>query len=735
MQVAQILFAAAFTGAVSLFLGKLLLKLLRIQLYRSEEIFLGFVLGAAGLSTLVFLASVSGLAYAWVFFAAGCAIIAIAWWQRAIHFTAERLPPVPRNWMLLFVILYAAFGSVYLVAALLPEASADGNLYHVALPALYLREHRIPAITTNMLADLSEGVEMLYLFAFSFGRHSATAMVHLLFTLAAPWLILSYARRIGLPAAGVVGGLLFFMSPTVAMFGTVPYADLALSAVVFGLFYFLQIWWVEQNDRLLVPAGILAGFAYGIKYTAGISVIYALGVIMVRRFRSPQLLLKPALLLAVCAAALIAPWVIKDTIVAGNPIAPFGNKIFPNPYVYPSMETVYAGAMGSLRGMRLWNWPYEATVRGARTQGALGPMFLLTPLALLAFWIPGGRRLLAAAAVFLLPCLVVVDARFFLPVLTFVSLALGMALSRWRIVAVAVVLLHAAGATPPVMVKYISRASPRLTWPDWRAALRLTPESDYLEKRVDAYGLGLLMDANVAPQERVFSFQAFQQAYHSRQVIAEWQSAFGVRLGEPLRAAINQGIFPTNRHQFSFASLSARRARLVQVSKSAAEDWTISELRIFENGMELPRVPEWRLRASPNPWDVQSAFDNSPLTRWSTRQRPSPGDFLEVDFGKTVSLDQVIAECLPNEATMHVALQVQTDPGQWRTVDARHEVALIPVPARMRRAAIEELERQGVRWLAISDLDPGSRDLLMRQAQWGIEFVGAKARYKLYHLQ
>ena len=735
IQVAAILFAAASTGAVALFGGKLLLKVFGARLYRAEEFVLGFLLGAACLSTLVFLLTAAGLAYTWVFATAGCAVLAIAWWQDAIRFTAKRFDPAPRRWMLLFVVVFGAFAVWYFIAALLPEASADGNLYHVALPARYLREHHFPAITTNMLADLSEGVEMLYLFAFSFGGHSATAMVHLLFTLAVPWGILSYARRIDMPVAGVVGGLMFLASPTVALIGTVPYVDLALSAAVFGLFYLLQIWWEEQDDRLLIPAGLLAGFAYGIKYTAGIAVIYALGVIAVRRWRSEKLLLRPALTVAICAAGLILPWMIKDAIVVRDPVAPFANRIFHNPYVYPSMEASYASVMGSLRGMKPLAWPYEVTVRGARTQGALGPMFLLAPVALGAIWMKGGRRLAAAAAVFLLPCLAVVDARFFLPVLTLVALALGIVFSRWKFAALAVVLLQAASAFPQVMVKYVNRAAPRLQWPDWRAALRLSPEDAYLEQHIDGYGIGRLLDTKVSPGEKVFAFQAFQQAYHSRQVIVEWQSALGVRLGEAFRAATNRGVFPTDLDQFSFPSVTAQRLRLTLISKSTAEDWTVSEFRVFAQGVELARAPEWRLRASPNPWDVGLALDNSPLTRWSTRQHPSQGDFLEVDFGKPITFDRVIAQCMSGEAALPVALQIDSTAGQWRTLDAQRQVTQAEVPARMRRAAMEEMERHGIRWLAIHDLDPGSHDLLMRQEQWGIEDAGASGRYRLYRIQ
>ena len=53
---------------------------------------------------------------------------------------------------------------------------------------------------------MPEGVEMLYLYAFSLGRHSAAAMVHLLFTLLSPLGMLAFGKRMGSPLAGAVGG-------------------------------------------------------------------------------------------------------------------------------------------------------------------------------------------------------------------------------------------------------------------------------------------------------------------------------------------------------------------------------------------------------------------------------------------------------------------------------------------------------------------------------------------------
>jgi hypothetical protein len=752
-QVTAILFAAAFTFVVSLLLGKTLLKRLRIRLYRSEELFFGFVLGAACLSMIVFCLSMLHLAYTWVFLVAGCAIIAIGWKYRATQFTADKLPSLSRGWAFLFTAVYGVFAALYFVVALCPESSVDGTTYHVALPALYLREHRIPAISTNLLSTLSQGMEMLFLFAFSFGKHSAASMVHLLFTLATPLGILSYARRVGSPVAGVVAGLLFFLSPATGYVGTAAYVDVAAAAVVFAVFYLVQIWREQQHDALLIPIGILSGFAYAIKYTAFLAVVYAVGAIIVRWWRNgrdrtqvgrpvvqrtqvgtpvPQLAI-----VGLCAFAMMIPWLAKNVIAVGNPVAPLANRLFTNPNISVAMEQSYVAETGSLGGLHAWEWPYDITARGSHTQGFIGPVFLLTPLALFSLGTAMGRQLLAAAGLFLLPYAFAAPARYLLPALTFVALALGLVFARWKYVAAGVVVVHAILSWPQVIAQYallFGAPGPRLEMPDLRAALRVTPEPEYLqehvygEERVNGYGIGRVLDATVGPRERILAFHAFQQAYHSRDVLVEWESEEGVRLGSSVRAAVDPLYQPTELHRFSFAPRTGQRIRLLQTGRARIIDqWSVSEIRVFLSGKELPRLQQWRLRAFPNPWDVQLAFDNSPLTRWASREPAAPGMFIEIDFGGLETIDQVTAECTPGQSGIHMELEAA--PG------ARHEVAKAAVQPRLRRAAMENLLRHNVQWLVVNDMDPGARDFLQHQAQWGITLAGSSERYRLYRVE
>ncbi len=238
---------------------------------------------------------------------------------------------------------------VYFTNAMAPERSPDGSTYHLGLVARYMREHGFHRITTNMYANLSQGVEMLYLFAYAFGRHSAAALVHFCFLVTLPLAMLCYARRFGFPAAGAAGALLFFVSPVVGMDGTTAYNDVAVAAILFGVFYLLQIWDQERTGGLLVPIGLLAGFAYAAKYTALLAVPYALGFVAWKLLRARQQVLKPLLVISACALLMITPWVAKNWIWLDNPFSPFFNTIFPNPYVHVSLEREWTRILAAIR--------------------------------------------------------------------------------------------------------------------------------------------------------------------------------------------------------------------------------------------------------------------------------------------------------------------------------------------------------------------------------------------------
>ena len=266
----SIVFGAVFTAAVAWSIGRFLFARLRIALRRMEHELLAAVTGAAVLSLLVFLLCAVNLARIPVFWAVGLTAVGLNWKfgiQTAGHHTDDRSFPLPRLWKWLYALPFAFYALLYLSNSLAPENSPDGQAYHLGLVYRYFRLHGFERLTTNMYSNLSQGMEMLFLFAFSFGRHAAAATLHCCFLFALPLIIFCYGRRIGRPYAGACAGMLVYLSPIVGIDGVSAYNDVTLAAACFATFYLVEIWRSEKKPALLVPIGLVAGFCFAIKYT------------------------------------------------------------------------------------------------------------------------------------------------------------------------------------------------------------------------------------------------------------------------------------------------------------------------------------------------------------------------------------------------------------------------------------------------------------------------------------
>jgi Dolichyl-phosphate-mannose-protein mannosyltransferase len=761
-----ILFGAAFTCAVSFALGGLLLR----DACRDPGV--RFVSGAAVLSLLVFAMCSAGLAYPLVFLAtglgaAGAAVVAGGVWG---NFGGE--PPVPRRRFTAMGTLWGiAFGMylvLYLANAMAPETSPDGSGYHLGLVSRYLREHGFVRITDNLYAAMPGGVEMLFLFAFAFGRHSAAAMVHFAFLLALVWQVFSYARRRGFPVAGASAALLVFASPVVGIDGTSAYNDVAVASIAFTLFHLLQIWDEERNPRLLAAIGLAAGFAFAAKYTAWPALAYAVGFVLVKATggvasrRVPGLpqggtphlpqggprsgwmcRSKAVLPVAACAASMIAPWLLKNWIYLHNPVAPFFNRQFPNPYVMTGFEDIYRRMMAMYQLKSRWEIPMQVTTYGS-VSGLLGPVFLLSPLGLLALRRREGRQLWLAAVVFGVNYFSNIAARFLVPPLPFLALALTLGLSAvpyLAYMAVAVAVLSAALSWPAIVPLYAHGDAWRLRRIPWRDALRLRPEEVYLERRLEHYGVDRLIERKTSPGSTVFTFVPIPEAYTSRHIRVEYQAAANQIAGKILWTAVAPEYAPTWRLRFRFPRQTLRGLRVVQTHHGAdgnpngGEDtWSIHEFRIYQGERELPRAAEWRMTAQPYPWSVQDAFDNSLVTFWLCGETLRPGQFVEVEFHGERTADAVELEAAPNQWGARLKLEGQDGAGRWHVLAAAPTPGDAARPLGLRRAVASELKRRGIDYLLVFDTDNGADDLRLNADLWGMRAVGDYQGARLYQL-
>jgi hypothetical protein len=718
VQALAILFGALFTVATCLACGRLLLR----DMTRDPGI--TFVTGAAVLSLAVFVMCAIGAVYPLAFLLLG----GLALWaaRKQPWFGGLGLSKQKSIYYALAA-LFLPFLVVYFFYAMAPEASPDGAAYHLSLVSRYLREHGFKPITTNIYANLSQGIEMLFLFAFAFGKHSAAAMVHLAFLLALIWQMFSYSRWAGFPLAGACGGFLVFASPLVGIDAASAYNDVAVAAIAFTLFHLLQIWEGQRQSRLLVALGLVAGFGYATKYTAALAVPYALGYVAWKSRR-----VRDVLVVGAGAALLMLPWIAKNWLWVHNPVSPFFNHLFPNPYVTVAFEKEYAGYLTLYDLPSRWHIPMQVTTYG-RLSGVLGPIFLLAPLCVLALYRREGRQLLLAALVFGATYFTNIGARFLIPPLPFVALSLALVWSSVPGLAVAIVLVHAVLSWPSIVPKYAREDAWRLRGVPWREALRIRSEDSYLERRLPDYGVDRMIEASTAPGSTVLTLDPIPEAYTSRRILVEYQSAENQVSARILRTGAVPEYAPTLRLRFPFPREALRAIRVDQTNK-APDLWNIHELRIFDGARELPRQAQWRLRARPTPWGIQDAFDNSLVTFWISGESLHPGMFVEVDFPDAQQADAVQIETAPNQWQVRLRLEGQGTDGSWKLLAAAPQTTEEVRPLGLRPAVAAELKRRGIDYILLFDRDLGADDVRRNTEQWRVRQVGEYKGARLYQL-
>jgi hypothetical protein len=719
----RILFGAAFTVLFCWAAGRVLLAWIYRGFSRVETNLLAIPCGAAAVSLFVFGLCAAGVARKGVILWVGLATIGLAVWRTWRTTYEHRLPSLPKLWLVLLIVVIAPFFFVYFLHGLAPEVSPDGVGYHLGNVRRIWLERGFVWDYHNMYCYLSQGFEMLFLVAFEFGRHSAAALVHVAFQLILPILLVTFGLRTGYPRAGCFAAVVAYTSPVVGLDGSIAYNDVGLATVLMSVLYLLHVLDEENNHKLLFLVGLLCGFSYGIKYTAlgitAVAVAYV-GFVVYRR-RGPW---ATSLALVLAGAAVTAsPWVLRNWIWLGNPLAPFFNAWFPNPYYHPGMEQIYREGLAHYEGIpHLWQIPLELTVHGGgNVGGMLGPVFLLAPLALLALRYPLGRLLLFTALVLALPATQNTGSRFLIPALPFVAMAMGIAIGNSPGVAPALAIFHAVLCWPTVLPLYCHKYAWRLGPPNLDASFRRIPEMEWVGRHALDVALAPQIHTHVRPDRKIYSFAGRPEAYLDREILVSYESAEANLLNDILLAPLH-GYKPTAHRRFEFPARAVEAVRVAQTAASPSF-WSVAEVRVYAGGREVPRAPSWRLQAHPNGWEVQLAFDNSPVTRWSSWEPSRPGQSIEIRFGRAETIDAVVVESAA-EGYSKLRLEGRGSDGRWVELAAQPQTVDVDPPRGMRLAATREVKARGVSHLLIQETDFFYQDALRHLRYWGLTEIG-----------
>lgn len=267
---------------------------------------------------------------------------ALGVWQIAtVPGKAPALPEgIGKQWLWLMI----PAGILGTLLALAPPTYYDSLVYHLALPAAYIRAGHWIGWTDLIYSGFPQNLEMLWTLGLLTGLSSLPGIIGWMLALLLLRTIYHACQRYLDAPTGSTAVAFLLVMPAFLLLSSGGYVDIGLALYFFLSVYALSLASSEAGNGPFLLAGFFAGFATGIKYTGILSVGLGLVWILCRRSDGR---LRSAFIFSAAALLVFAPWMVKNLHYFGNPVFPFfytWGKAALNPWMQ-------SGAQGYFRAL------------------------------------------------------------------------------------------------------------------------------------------------------------------------------------------------------------------------------------------------------------------------------------------------------------------------------------------------------------------------------------------------
>ena len=315
--------------------GRVLIGLLNLSdVSDSQKTLLGATLGLGGLSLLTFALAAAGMLNATVLTVAVALLWLVSYAELRAVFASFDAP-----WSLLRerpapVLAVAGALLAVLWTCLVPPHQYDTLVYHLPLPAAYLRQGSLAPVPHLLFSHFPQNAEMLFTLALALKSELLAQMFSwLALALTVGWVFEMGRRSAPLPAVLLGCVLLSTHTAVMLLAGTTynePFVMLWLTAAV--LFYrWRETAWAGGRRGWLTLSGLFLGLRWAQSTTPASprgsepsSSCAGPREAAGRRARGSELLL-----LVGVTTAVFSPWLIKNAFCVGNPLFPFFYSWFP----------------------------------------------------------------------------------------------------------------------------------------------------------------------------------------------------------------------------------------------------------------------------------------------------------------------------------------------------------------------------------------------------------------------
>lgn len=300
------------------------------------------------------------LLYAWIGIAALSlgVPLALAVVARRSALLDKLLPPIertsslprPHGWFEWFclaaVLLSLAIGVLH---ALAPPTGWDATVAHLALPKEYARAGHIFVANSNTYTGYPHLLHAHYALAYQLAGARGVGVIDLAWSALAVVTAFVLTRRLANDTAGFAAAAMAATAPLFTQQVGVASLDLAFGAVVTAAVALVMIARTARDPAMLLGlAGILAGYAYGIRHLGIVTGAILFVVLVLQRRPLAQLLAFGG-----AFASFVFLWMFRSWVFVGNPVYPFLQDWFPNA-VLTNFPTGDIGGHESVGEWTLW---------------------------------------------------------------------------------------------------------------------------------------------------------------------------------------------------------------------------------------------------------------------------------------------------------------------------------------------------------------------------------------------
>ena len=356
----------------------------------------------------------------------------------------------------------------------------DSLSYHLAVPKMFIQEHRINYIPFMHHSNFPFTIEMLYtlgLILWDPMSAGQAKLFHWMYFMGCVGVAALVAADLGnecqriigqrrvsvsLPlfprrAAAVAGAAAVCATPVAVAQSYTAYVDVALAFYVLLSVHALLRWQQTGERNRLLLLGVCVGLAMGVKYSGVLIAIMAGAVVtwaLWRKWDPVRGQWRSFAVAAVLAFLIAAPWYVKNIVNTGNPVFPFFHRVFDSTKwneqlasQYHVSQSAFGVPLDKKHWLDLLSLPWHVTVQGTNrpnrykfdnvhtpNSGAGFAFLLLVPTLLAVRPIPRGVRIVfvISGLWFVAWSMQMQHMRYLVPCLGIASAGAGYAYAHWR---------------------------------------------------------------------------------------------------------------------------------------------------------------------------------------------------------------------------------------------------------------------------------------------------------------